>query len=73
VLPHITDTDNTNPNRIVEITIGGHIPHNLYKCAQPVKNPNMDIERFASYVGSRNELINGLVINPYFAYLRRYH
>jgi hypothetical protein len=29
MLPHITDTYNTNPDGIVEITIGAHIPHSL--------------------------------------------
>ena len=27
MLPHITDTYNTNPYGIVEITIGAHTPH----------------------------------------------
>jgi hypothetical protein len=27
MLPHITDTYNTNPDGIVEIPIGAHIPH----------------------------------------------
>jgi hypothetical protein len=27
MLPHVTDTYNTNPDGIVEIPIGAHIPH----------------------------------------------